>query len=102
LFFAPVWTLSLFGWTTVDPTTTRLVGAALLGIGGESLLGMNAKPNTYRALLNLKIIWSIGAIISFILSIINGSPPISWFFLTIFSIFSITWIYYRITLGKEK
>ena len=102
LLIAPVWTLSLLGWFTIDPATTRLVGAALLGIGGESLLGMNAHPDTYKALLNLMIIWSLSAITGIILSIIQGSPPMSWVILIIFVTFSTLWIYYRYKLGTEK
>jgi len=45
LFFAPVFTLKLFGWETVDPATSRLVAAALFGIGIESLLGRNASAD---------------------------------------------------------
>jgi hypothetical protein len=33
LFFFPETTLSLLGWTDVDPAATRLVAAALFGIG---------------------------------------------------------------------
>lgn len=102
LLVAPVLTLSLLGWSTIDPTTTRLVGAALLGIGGESLFGRNARLDTYIALLNLKIIWSLCAILGILLSIIQGSPPMSWAILTIFIIFSAVWIYYRLKLGTEK
>ena len=36
LMIAPVETLSLLGWETVDPFMSRLVGAALLGIGIET------------------------------------------------------------------
>ena len=39
LLLAPVWLMTLFGFESPDPFTGRLVGAALLGIGGESLLG---------------------------------------------------------------
>jgi hypothetical protein len=102
LLVAPVLTLSLLGWSTIDPATTRLVGAALLGIGGESLLGINARLDTYIALLNLKIIWSLSAILGILLSIIQGSPPMSWAILAIFIIFSAAWIYYRLQLGTEK
>ena len=38
LLFAPGWLLSLFGWTVIDNFTARLIGAALIGIGGISLL----------------------------------------------------------------
>ena len=53
---APVAFLSLFGWTTVDPFMTRLVAAALMGIGLESYLGRNAGVEAYQGMLNLKII----------------------------------------------
>ena len=42
LLLIPETILPFFGWTVVDPITSRLVGAALLGIGTESLLGRNA------------------------------------------------------------
>ena len=59
LLLAPVFTMTLFGWTTIDPATTRLVGAALLAIGIESYLGRNASAAVFEAMLNLKIIWLI-------------------------------------------
>ena len=37
LFLAPQWTLTLLGWRAVDPIATRLVAAALFGIGIQSL-----------------------------------------------------------------
>ena len=36
LLVAPKFMLTLFGWSTIDPLASRLVGAALMGIGGES------------------------------------------------------------------
>ncbi len=56
LFLAPRWTLSLLGWPAVDPLATRLVAAALFGIGIQSLLGRGEGAAAFRALLNLKII----------------------------------------------
>jgi hypothetical protein len=98
LLLAPVWTLTLVGWSHVDPATTRLVGAALLGIGGESLLGRNASLETFKAMLNLKIIWSLTAIFGISMSIIEGAPLMSWGFLGIFVTFSAIWVYYRIKI----
>lgn len=98
LLIAPVWALTLFGWKYVDPATSRLVGAALLGIGGESLLGRNASVETFKAMLNLKIIWSLAAIFGITVSIIQGAPPMGYAFLAIFGIFSTIWIYYRVKL----
>ena len=62
LLFFPRLLPPLLGWTTYDPLTSRLVGAALMGIGLESLLGRNASAETFRAMLNLKIIWASSAL----------------------------------------
>jgi hypothetical protein len=73
-----------------------LVGAALLGIGGESLLGWNNPIEAYRAMLNLKIIWSLAAIFGIILTLIyNGGPLMTYVVLLLFAVFSGIWIYYR-------
>lgn len=99
LILSPVPFLSLFGWSTIDPIMARLVGAALMGIGIESLLGRNADTQAYQGMLNLKIIWSGAAIIGFILSILTGYQPWGiWFLLVIFTVFNIIWIYYRLQL----
>lgn len=87
--------MPLMGWTVVDPITSRLVGADLLGIGGESLLSRNAGKDVFKALLRLKIIWASGAVIGLVLGILNGAPPLVWGFLGIFVGFLDVWIYYQ-------
>ena len=98
LLFFPHLLLPLLGWTTYDPLTSRLVGAALMGIGIESLLGRNASAETFRAMLNLKIIWASSAIFAILAALFEGSPPVSWAFLGIFIMFWGVWVYYRIKL----
>jgi hypothetical protein len=98
LLVAPGLTLSLFGWTTVDLMATRLVGAALMGIGVESLLGRKAGVEVYRAMLNLKIIWSLSAVIGIGASMADGGPATGWAVLGVFGAFCGLWIYYRIRL----
>jgi hypothetical protein len=96
LILAPVPILSLVGWSTIDPIMARLVGAALMGIGIESLLGRKADTQAYQGMLNLKIIWSGAAIIGFVLSILTGYQPWGiWFLLVIFAVFNVIWVYYR-------
>eukprot|EP01050_Picozoa_sp_SAG11_P011029 SAG11_NODE_1141_length_5707_cov_14.979315_6_plen_131_part_00 len=102
LFFAPVWTLQLLGWTMVDPAATRLVAAALFGIGIESLLGRNADVEAFRAMLNLKVIWASTATVGLGLSALQGSPPMTWGFFGIFLSFLCLWSFYRLRLGTEN
>ena len=95
LIFFPEVIMPLLGWQTVDPITSRLVGAALLGIGGESLLGRKASREVFVAMLNLKILWASSAVLGIGLGIAAGGPPMAWGFLAVFVIFGGIWIYYR-------
>ena len=102
LFIEPDW-LMLLGWKAVDPYTTRLVAAALFGIGIESWLGRNAKAETFKNMLNLKIIWSLTAVIGILVSLLQGAqgvPLFAWIVLVIFLVFHIIWVYWRIKIGR--
>jgi hypothetical protein len=92
---APVTTLELFGWETIDPVATRLAAAALLAIGGESLRMRHASLETYRAMLDLKLIWSAAAMLGLGWSGLTGAPPAVWVFLAIFTAFFLLWANYR-------
>ncbi len=94
LLLFPELVMPLLGWETIDPITSRVVGAALMGIGIESYLGRNASTEVFRAMLNLKVIWSSSAILGIGLGIWKGGPQSGWLFLGIFFIFWVVWIYY--------
>ncbi len=98
MLLVPELLLPLMGWSFVDPITSRLVGAALLGIGVESLLGRNANSDVFKAMLNLKILWASGAVFGIGLSLVEGGPPFAWIFLVIFAAFLGLWVYYRVKL----
>lgn len=98
LLVAPVWTVGLLGWPTVDPLTTRLVGAALLAIGLESWLGRDAPPIVYRAMLNLKIIWASAATAGITWTMLDGGPAVGWAFAAVFAAFGVVWVRYRVAL----
>lgn len=98
LLFFPEILMPLLGWKVVDPITSRLVGAALLGIGGEFLLSRKASRDVFTAMLNLKIIWAIGAVVGIGLGIAAGGPPLAWGFLAVFAVFLGVWVYYRYKL----
>ena len=102
LLFFPQAILNLFGWTTYDPIMSRLVGAALMGIGVESLLGRNADADTFRAMLNLKVIWASSALFAFGAGIAEGAAPIAWVLMWIFALFWGVWVYYRVNLGRSN
>ena len=98
LLLVPEFLMPLLGWHTVDPIASRLVGAALMGIGGESLLGRNESVEVYRAMLNLKIIWASSAVVGIGLGLIAGGAVVGWVFLGIFAGFLGLWVYYRLRL----
>ena len=100
LLLLPELILPWFGWESFDPVMPRLVGAALLGIGGESLLSRNAPLAAFKALLRLKIIWASGAILALGLGILKGGPPATWGFLVIFVGFLGVWVYFRIKINN--
>jgi len=98
LVVAPTATLKLLGWTAIDPVAARLVGAALVGIGPQSLIGRHESLDAYRAMLRLKCLWSATAVFGLALSIAQGAPPFTWAVLAIFVGFTSVWNYYRIKL----
>ncbi len=99
LLLAPELFLGLLGWPAVDPISARLVGAALMGIGVQSLLGRKEDLQVFRAMLNLKIIWSGTASIGILVSMLQGGPTLGWGFLAIFVAFNGLWLHYRRVLG---
>ncbi len=102
LFFAPRAFLGMLGWTEVDPVATRLVAAALFGIGIQSLVGRNETREAFKAMLNLKIIWSMTAVAGLAWSWLDGGPPMTAGLLGIFVVFSALWWTYRIRLRKAS
>jgi hypothetical protein len=101
LFLAPREVLGWLGWTTIDPLATRLVAAALFGIGIESYLGRNADLETFRSMLNLKVIWSSAAVIGVAWSQLEGGPVAGWGVLGIFVVFNVAWVTFRLRLARS-
>ena len=101
LIINPVWFLRLVGFGVVEPFATRLVGAALIGIGGVSLAAHKAGVETFNSLLTLKILWSISAMLGIILTLIQGGSKVGWFILAMFFVFSGVWVYYKKRINKK-
>lgn len=102
LFVAPGPVLTLLGWPAVDPIATRLVAAALLGIGLQSWIGRDEPIEVFRGMLNLKVIWSGAASLGILWSQLQGGPAFGWAFLGIFLGFNGVWSYYRRRLGSPS
>lgn len=100
LMVAPRLALTALGWQTVDPFATRLVAAALFGIGIQSFLGRNEPVEAFRGMLNLKIIWSGTASIGILWSVLAGGPALGWAFLAVFVSFNALWVGYRVRLAR--
>jgi Na+/melibiose symporter-like transporter len=89
LIFYPQTILDFFGFQS-DFISLRLIGAALIGIGGTSWLMHKQGRKIYSSMLNLKILWSVSAIL-----VLLFSEPILWSIIFIFIIFLGVWIYYK-------
>lgn len=99
LFLVPVPFLTALGWTAVDPLATRLVAAALFGIGIQSWLGRDEPREAFKAMLNLKVIWSATATLGLIWSTVDGGPRMGWAFVAIFGGFHLVWLRYRMLVA---
>ncbi|MBI2668877.1 hypothetical protein HYX14_03470 [Candidatus Woesearchaeota archaeon] len=94
LLFFPALILGWFGFPAVETVTARVVGAALLAIGGTSLWMHQKGEESFAALLTLKIIWSSTAILGLLLSLWQGAPRATWLLAVSFAAFLVVWIYY--------
>ena len=101
LLVAPEWFLGIMGFETVEVFTARLVGAALIGIGGNSLLVKNGGFETYNTMLTLKLLWSSAAIIGLVISSIETGNIVGWVMAGIFVSFFFLWGYYKLLLNGK-
>lgn len=102
LFLAPEWFLGILGWSVVDPFASRLVSAALFGIGGVSLLARKASKEAYQHLLMLKLAWSGTAVVGMFITLLQGAPVFGWVVLALFAAFFCVWLYYVVQLKASS
>jgi drug/metabolite transporter (DMT)-like permease len=101
LLLVPALLLRQLGWTTVDGAAARLVGAALLAIGGQSYLARNAGLEVFTALVTLNMLWAYAAIAALLISIGEGAPPAVWALLSAFIALAGVWTHYRIRFKQR-
>jgi len=98
LLFFPEWVLKVMGLVIVESITARLVGAALLGIGGAIYFARKKTFEAYEVLLSFKIIWALGAIVGLAIELYKGAESSLWVILGVFAIFATVWIYFKVKL----
>lgn len=101
LLFFPEWTLIFLSLPGENILAARLVGAALIGIGGNSLLMNKAGYDAYMVMLKLKIVWSSAALVALILEITRNPAPTVLIIFMIFLLFSLLWNSYHYRLTHE-
>ena len=101
LILFPALLLQVLGFETTNLLLARLVGAALVGIGGVSFIMHKKDISEYRAMLQLKLLWSGTAIVAIILSFKDTDTSVKWFLLEIFIVFFLVWGYYFKKLSKK-
>jgi len=104
LFLFPETFVNLLQWEFFDPLTTRLVAAALFGIGIESYLSRNAGLDKYLGMLRLKIIWSSFAFIGILWSAIQAPnlSLIAYLLAGVFLAFNFLWWYWYTKLKSRQ
>lgn len=102
LMLLPERLLGFIGWSSIDPVAARLVAAALFAIGIESYLGRDGGTEAYAGMLNLKIIWSLAAVLALALGLLGGSGPAwaLWALLVVFGAFNLLWVYWRLRIQR--
>ena len=102
LFFEPEMVLRRLGWVAIDPITARLAGAALLAIGGQSLLVRNAGVETYRTMLGLLVIWSLASALGLFVGVGEGAPSAAWALMSISVVFAGVWVHHAIRFRQLR
>ncbi len=102
LLIAPVTFLEAIGWTVVDPTSARVVAAALIAIGVQSFTARNDGVEAYRTMLNFKLLWSWSAVGCLLVAAADGGPDPVWAFMAVFIGFSGVWFHYRVRVHQME
>ena len=82
----------------------RVVAAALLGIGGESVWGRNGDKESFLGMLRLKIIWSSMAILALGWGVVEKelSLVVGGGLFGVFLVFNLLWVYWYRRLKSLK
>lgn len=100
MLLTPAIAMGFLGFSEFDTLTVRIVGAALIAIGGTSYWIQNEGIEVFRAMLKLKLIWSLSAMVAIMLYIYELGNDAAFVFFGIFLFFSLIWSYYYRLIKK--
>ena len=88
--------LDLFGWVSIDPHISRLLGAALLAFSWSSYRGYRtSNRHMQQALVQMELIFcALGAIGLFRHILIAWYPWYYWTIFILLVVFAILWLYF--------
>jgi hypothetical protein len=96
LLVAPEQALGRLGWTSIDPVSARLLGAALLAIGAQSFFARDASVEVTRSVLRLNLVWSLAAAAGLFVGVGANAPNAAWIALSTQIAFAGVWLHHAI------
>ena len=89
---APGRFLGLFGWSPVDAIISRLLGAALLGLGWSSFRGAGADARTQRVLVEAELAFTVLGCVGLLRHLLKAWYPWPvWLTFAVLAAFAVTW-----------
>lgn len=90
--------LELFNWRPIDPLISRMLGAALVGLGWGSYRGWRANLlEEVEILLQVEAVFTVLACVGLLRHLLVASFPwYVWMIFAIYAIFAIAWVYHLI------
>ncbi len=90
--------LNLFGWAPIDPLISRMLGAALLGLGWGSYRGWRANTwDEVEFLLQVEAAFTVLASVGMLRHLLIASWPwYVWMVFAFYAIFAVSWVYHLV------
>ncbi len=90
--------LDLFGWAPIDPLISRMLGAALLGLGWGSYRGWRANTwDEVEFLLQVEAAFTVLASIGMLRHLLIASWPwYVWMVFAFYAVFGVSWVYHLV------
>jgi len=92
LLLAPGRFLGWIGWAPVDPLISRLLGAAILGLGWSSFRGLGALPGERRILIETELAFTVLGCAGLLRHMLKWTYPwFVWLTFAVLAAFAVAW-----------